>query len=139
MAITDRKYDGKGLSLTIDSVEYNIDASQIVLDTEDADDLTFAELAAGGKQWFFTITSVIRSSMTDSLWGKAWDDHGVEDVAFLYKPFGNAVATAAQPHFSGTLTIPDPVGLGGESGSTWTYELRLDVDGVPTRLTGGGS
>lgn len=130
------RYKGKDLSLTFDTEEINLEASSVILDNEDADDddVTFAELADGTpKQWFFTITA--RSNYgTGSFWSFCWDEVGAE-VAFLFKPYGNAAASPAQPHFSGTAVVAAKPPIGGEAGETFTFESRLDVEGEPLRIT----
>lgn len=137
MAINNGKFKGKGLSLTINSIEYNMDATSVVMDSEDADSdaTTFADLSAGGaKQWFFTVNAVSDYG-TGSLWSYVWDNSGDDDVAFLFKPYGNATASATQPHFTGTLTIPSKPSVGGDADKTFAFEARFDIDGEPQKVT----
>lgn len=129
------KFKGKNLSLLFDGTEeVNADGTSIVLDNEEADDdaTTFADLASGDpRQWFFQITAISDFSDT-SFWTVLWDNAG-EDLAFVFKPYGNAVPSAAQPHFTGTATVVAKPPIGGTAGETWTYEARLDVIGEPVR------
>lgn len=136
MALTNGKFKGKGLSLTIDSIEYRVDASSVLMDFEDADNdvVTFADLDNGGdKQWFFAI-SAVSDYATNSLWSYIWDNSGDDDIAFVFKPYGNSTASATQPHFTGTLTIGDRPAVGGEADSTFTFETRFDIDGTPLKV-----
>lgn len=129
------KYDGANLSLTFDGNEFNADGTSVVLDNEEGqnDTATFAELAAGDtRQWFFQI-SAIGDYAAGSFWDTLWENSGAS-VPFLFKPYGNAVASAAQPHFSGTAKVISKPPIGGGAGSTWTFDARLDVDGVPARV-----
>lgn len=130
------KYKGKDLSLTIDSEEVNLEGISVVLDSEDADtdSITFAELADGTpQQWFFTIKAVSDYG-SGSLWSKFWDSAG-DEVAYVFKPYGNATPTTAQPHFTGNVTITKKPPLGGDAGTTFTFEIRLDCSETPTRVT----
>lgn len=129
------KYDGANLSLTFDAQEFNADGTAVVLDNEegDTDSVTFAELAGGdARQWFFTLTAIGDYS-TGSIWDLLWTESG-NTVPFVFKPYGNATATAAQPHFTGTAKVLAKPPIGGTAGETWTFEARLDVEGVPTRV-----
>ncbi len=128
-----KKYKGKDLSLLFDGTqEINADGTSIVLDNEDAEEdaTTFADLQDGDpKQWFFTINAVSDYGPS-TFWRLCWENAG-QDVAFILKPHGNAVATDAQPHFTGTARINAKPPIGGSAGDVFTFEARLDVDGVP--------
>lgn len=129
------KYNGKDLSLTFDAVEFNADGTAVVLDNEegDTDSVTFAEVGAGDtRQWFFQLTA-LGDYAAGSIWDTLWENSGAT-VPFVFKPYGNAAATAAQPHFTGDCTVIAKPPIGGTAGETWTFEARLDVDGVPTRV-----
>lgn len=128
------KYKGKDLSLTINSEEINLEATQVLMDNEDADtdSVTFAELQDGTPvQWFFTINAVSDYG-TGSFWSLVWDNSGT-DVPFVFKPYGNATASAAQPHFTGTCTITRKPPVGGEAGETFAFETRFDIVGTPVK------
>lgn len=130
------KFKGKDLSLTIDGVEVNLEATSVVLDNEEADTdaVTFAELASGTPlQWFISIEAVADYG-TGSLWTTLWENSG-SDVAFVFKPYGNTVASATQPHFTGNATITAKPPVGGTANEVFTFEARLDVVGDPTRVT----
>lgn len=125
---------GTKLSLTIGSVEIHEDGTSVVMDSEEAngDVTTFADAELGGaRQHFFTIGAT-QSLQGDSFWRMVWANTG-EEAAFVYRPQGNVVATADEPHFTGTLTIGPKPALGGAAGTkvTFTFETRFDIDGVP--------
>jgi len=129
------KYKGKGLSLTIDGEEVNLEATSVTLENEEADTdaITFAELSSGNPvQWFFTVEAVADYG-SGSFWSTLWDNAG-DSVAFVFKPYGNATATASQPHFTGNATILNKPPVGGTANEVFTFEARLDVDGEPTRV-----
>ena len=130
------KYKGKDLSLTVDGVEFNLEATSVVLDNEDADNdaVTFADLQSGTpKKWFFTVEATADYADT-SVWSMLWDNAG-SDVAFALKPYGNETASPSQPHFTGTCTILSKPPIGGSANEVFTFEARLDVVGEPTRVT----
>jgi hypothetical protein len=130
------KYKGKSLSITVDAVEYNMDLTSIVLQNEEADDdaTTFADLATGGAvQWFFEIEAVSDYSAS-SLWSFLWTNAGDSDVAFVFKPYGNATPTASQPHFTGTFNVGSKPAVGGTANEVFTFEARLDVNGEPVKV-----
>jgi hypothetical protein len=133
------KFKGKNLSLTVDGTEFSADGTEVVLDNEEADDdaITFADLENGDAvDWFFAITAVSDYG-AGSFWDLLWENAGADAVDFVFKPYGNAVASATQPHFTGTCTIPKKPPVGGTAGETWTYEARLDVEGEPEKVITG--
>lgn len=130
------KYKGKSLSLTIGTTEFNDNVTSVTLTNEAADDdvTTFADLAAGGSvEWSINIEAVSDYSGT-SLWGYLWSNAGT-DKAFVLKPYGNAVATATQPHFSGTISLGSKPAIGGTANETFTFEYTAKLTGEPTRAT----
>lgn len=123
---------GKSLSLKIGDTEYMADATDIVLENEEADGdvTTFADAAAGGSvQWFFTMTA-LQSTDPTSLWRFLWDSTG-DEVTYDFAPHGNAVASATQPHFKGSVTVGSKPSVGGTANETFTFEVRLDCTGEP--------
>lgn len=130
------KYKGKDLSLTFGGTEVNLEATSVVLEHEEADGdaVTFAELAAGDAvQWYFTVNATSDYGPT-SFWTFCWENSGA-DVVFVFKPYGNALPTTAQPHFEGTASVVSKPPIGGTAGETFTFEARLDVAGTPERVT----
>lgn len=130
------KYDGRNLSLMINSVEFNAAGTSVTLQNEEADSeaVTFAELAAGtARQWFFELTAVSDYSQ-GSFWDMLWQNAG-STVNYVFKPYGNQTASASQPHFTGKVTINSKPPVGGDAGSIWTFDARLDCDDTPTKKT----
>lgn len=130
------------LKLEIDSVEFSAELTNARLSPTDADSdtVTFADAAAGGsKDWHLQGTAV-QDAATGSLWSKVFDESGTE-VPYTFIPYGNAVASAAQPHFTGTVTIGAPDGdfLGGDANASATAKFTFDIDwvctGKPTKVT----
>ncbi|WP_156718163.1 hypothetical protein [Nocardioides sp. Leaf307] len=136
MAIANGKYKGGQLSILINNVEYKGDLTNLIMNNEEADSdaTTFADEGAGGAlQWFMEGTAVSDFG-TGSLWNYAWTNSGQTGIAFVYKPYGNATATAAKPHFTGTLTLPAKPPVGGAAGETWSWDVRMDIAGTPTMV-----
>lgn len=135
-----KRIKGRQLALQFDATDYWADATACTLDNEEAegDVTTFADAAeqGGARQYFLNITAV-QSTDTESFWRYVWEHTG-EDVPFIYAPHGNETPTEAQPHFTGNCTIGPRPAIGGEAGreTTFTFETRFDVDGVPVMDTG---
>ncbi len=131
---------GVALKLTIGSpgVDYYADVTSCKITHEDADKdaVTFADAAEGAQAAKMT-GSGIQSTDTASLWSYIWD-HSGETVAFTHAPHGNAVATAAQPHFVGMVKIGNKPDLGGDAGktNTFTFDFEWEIDGTVTKDTG---
>lgn len=136
MAIANGKYKGKSLSIMVDGSEYNMEVRSVVLQNEEADDdaTTFADLASGGAvQWFFE-GEANSDYGTGTLWNYLWTHAGETDVDFVFKPYGNEAASAAKPHFTGTLNVGSKPPVGGTANETFSFEFRLDVNGEPVMV-----
>lgn len=126
---------GKKLALNLDGVEFFTDISKCVLDNEEKSGgvTTFEDASKGEDRTFFFDLTAIQSTDPTSFWSQCWD-HSGEDVTFIYAPHGNAVATAAQPHFIGILTIGAKPSIGGEAGpNEYSFDTRWDVVGAPEK------
>lgn len=133
------KYKGNNLSLVFTqgvlTEEVNLEATSVVLANEEGDDdeVTFAELASGANvQWYFEITATSDYAAA-TWWTFCWEKAG-QTATFVFKPYGNASASASQPHFTGSVTMGAKPGVGGAAGETWTFEKRMDLVGEPTRV-----
>ncbi len=130
---------GANLSLMIGSppVEYKADisASTITNEEKSADVTTFADVVAGDDRDYFLNFSAIQSTDAASLWDYVWENAGLEAVAYTYAPHGNAAPSAAEPHFTGTLTIGPAPTLGGEAGkdNTYTFDAQWLLDAKPVK------
>jgi hypothetical protein len=137
MALNHAKYDGAQLSLTINSVEYNMDLTKAVITNEAADesDASFADLANGGALNWNLEFEAFSDYGTGSLWSYIWDNAGDTGVAYLLKPYGGT-ASATAPHWSGTLKVgAKPGNIGGTAGETFKFEGVFKLEGEPTRVT----
>lgn len=131
---------GTKLSITVGTQELHCQSSKVIMDNEEASDgvTTFCDAEAGGAFNHFLDLTSLQSTATDSFWSYLWDNPATE-AAFVYRPHGNAVATANEPHFTGTLKTPGkkPT-LGGEAGKAndFTFDTRLEIIGEPVKDLG---
>lgn len=73
--------------------------------------------------------TILQDLTTDSLWDLAVNQAGTA-VACIYKPYGNAVASSAKPHYGFNATPSGPTGdtiLGGDAAEDGTQGLTVDV------------
>jgi hypothetical protein len=130
------------LVLTIGGTDYTAQVSKAVITSGDADSdfLTFAVAAAGGAREYRLEFEAVQDMATGTLWDKVWTATGTS-VAYILKPYGNATASPAQPHYSGNATITEPDGdfIGGEADSStsgrMTFECSWVLDARPTKVT----
>lgn len=131
------RVSGRNLSLTFDDVEINCVSTSIVLDVEkaDADRVTFADVIAGDDWvWTFTITGYPDYS-PGTFWTLLWETPAFTPIPYLFKPYGNNLPSAAEPHFEGWATIDQKPPIGGDAGSYWTFGTRLTCTARPERVT----
>jgi len=149
---------GKGLTFSFGNpaVAYECDLISAVLEQTDQSStntdsvVTFCDAAAsaGGKKWVLNIEAIQSTDVaggagaTDSLHTLIWNSAakaGGAEIPFEFAPYGNAVATTAQPHFTGTAVVPQggfPAigGSAGDNSFTWSYTFDVK-DGLVTRKT----
>lgn len=130
------------LTVSIGGTDYTAQVfnCEIVSRAADSDQTTFAEAAAGGGRIYslkFVMVQDIASAT--GLWDKIWTAAGTS-IAALIKPYGNAAASASQPHFTGNVTVTEPDGtlVGGDADASttarWTAEVSWDFTAKPTRI-----
>jgi len=108
----------------------------------DSDFTSYADAAAGGAlDWFLEFTAA-QDMATGSLWRYLWDNPGTT-VAIKVNPYGNATATATEPHYSGNVTVkvPEGVVIGGDANASTTakqtFEAKWQWTAKPTELVTG--
>jgi hypothetical protein len=129
------------LTLTIDGDEVTPEVSkaEILAEETDSDFVSFADAAAGGGRTYKLALTFTQNLAAASLWDKVWAESGTE-VPVLVRPYGNATATAGEPHFSGTVVVTEPDGtiLGGEADASstarWVTEVEWVFTAKPTRV-----
>ncbi len=144
---------GKGITFTYDGVDYQCDLTSVVLEKTTADSgttdgtVTFCDVGsatAAGNVWQMNITAIQSTDYTPdkALQMLIWDlakDGG--EMAFVFAPNGNETASQNEPHFTGTVEVPEggyPT-LGGDAGEdTWTFDYTFVVkDDVVNRIGAG--
>ena len=129
-------------TFTINSVEYDASVSKFEVTADDAgnDFVTFAAALEGGAKEYTLNLTFPQDHSTGSLWELMEANVG-QEIDVLYRPYGNATATATRPHFEFTVTVTRPNGtiLGGEADSSTTAVNTLDVEwkltAAPVKVT----
>ena len=132
------------LKVKIGSTEYTAEVSrcQVVSAPADSDFTSFADAASGGAREYALELTMKQDMAASSLWRLIWASAGTS-VAAKVNPYGNATATATEPHYSGNVTITEPDGvlIGGEANSSvsarMTTEVRWVFTAKPTELVTG--
>lgn len=116
--------------------DFSADLLSYIFENEEADSdtITFEDAASGGARQWYMRGEAIQSLASASFWEYVWANSG-EEVAFVVAPFGNAVASATQKHFTGTLKIGPKPNFGGEANTSstaaFTFEFEFELIGEP--------
>lgn len=122
---------GKTIIFEVDGTEYQGGCRNVTFSS------AVNELGFGNYEDSLDFTAVVegyQDMASNSLWSYLFANPG-KSVALTYAPFGNEIATSAQPHFTATgyvETVPD---LGGTAGEFFTFSMNIILDGKPTRVT----
>lgn len=130
------------LTLTIDGEEVapEVSSARISSGETDSDFVSFADAAAGGGRTYTLALTFVQDAAAGSLWDQVWSNAG-SDVPVVVRPYGNAVPTPAEPHFTGDVTITEPDGdmLGGDADPSNTARFTTEVEWAfvdkPLRVT----
>lgn len=130
------------LVISIGGTDYTAQVSncEITSQAAESDVTTFAEAAAGGLREYRLKFTAIQDLAVGTVWDRIWTAAGTT-AAVLIKPYGNATATVAQPHYSGNVTITEPDGtlIGGEANASTTSRFTFEAEWVyaakPTKVT----
>ena len=125
-----------GIVFTANAVEYDGDVKRVRITSEDKDDsdLTFEEAAAGETKDYRLAVTALQSTDAGSFWRYLWDNPGAE-FPVVYGPHGNAVPSAAQPHFVMTVKASGKPEIGTEAKRAKDradFEYELEVVTGPT-------
>lgn len=130
------------LTLGAPGIDHSADVISWTIENDeaDADVVTFEDAANGGGRQFFLRGSAIQSTQSAAFWRYVWENSGETEIPYTIAPHGNAVPTADEPHFVGTLTIGPKPTIGGEASSSATSAFSFDyefaIDGEPTMDVG---
>lgn len=130
------------LKIEVDAVEYTAEVSKAVVTSaeSDSDFLTFAGASAGGARDYKLEFTAAQDAAAGTLWSEVFDNAG-DTVPVTLMPYGNAVPSAAEPHFTMNAVISEPDGdfIGGEADSSssarFTFECAWELEGKPVRVT----
>ena len=131
----------RALVITVGGTDYTAQCSKAVIASGPApsDFTTFAAAAAGGAREYRLNFTAAQDMAASTLWDKVWTAAGTS-VACILKPYGNATASATQPHYSFNATVAEPDGdfIGGEANPSttarMTYECSWVLDAKPTKV-----
>lgn len=137
------RISGRLLTLKIDGTDYADQVSRAVVTSGEgeSDFITFANAAAGGSRDYKLALTMAQDAAAGSLWSEIFDNVG-DTVPYIIAPYGNEIATAAEPHFGGNAIISEPDGdfIGGEANasptSVMTVEVEWSTTGRPAKITG---
>lgn len=132
----------RSLKITIDAVERyaEVFAAAVNADDAEADEVTFAEAAAGGARSYVLALTLTQDMAAGTLWTSIFEEAGT-DVPVVIMPYGNASPSASQPHFTATASIREPNGtmIGGEADANPLTRFNVEVEwpllAKPVRLT----
>jgi hypothetical protein len=123
------------LKFKIGTTEHTAEASRVEITSgaADSDFTSFADAAAGGAREYALELTMRQDMATTSLWRYLWAQAG-QSLAVKVNPYGNATATATEPHYTGNVIITEPDGvlMGGEANSSATARMTVTVRWVFT-------
>lgn len=130
------------LKISVAGTDYTAQVSKAVITSgeSDSDFVTFADAAAGGARQYNLEATAVQDLATGTLWDKIWTAAGTT-VACVLMPYGNAVASVSQPHYSFNAVVTEPDGdfIGGEADKSTTARMTTEfswpLEGKPTKVT----
>lgn len=124
------------LKIEVDGTEYTADVSNARFTSaeSDSDFVSFADAAAGGKRDYQLEGTIAQDAAADTFWDIIYSQTG-SDLPVTLMPYGNAVPSAEEPHFTSTITVTEPDGdlLGGEANASPTARFTLEFAFPATR------
>jgi hypothetical protein len=124
------RISGRLLTLDVDGTDYADQVSKAVITSgeSDSDFVTFADAAAGGSRQYALELTMAQDLAAGALLREVIDNVG-DTVPFTMAPYGNAVASASQPHIEGNAVISEPDGdfVGGEADMSTTAVMTTEV------------
>jgi len=132
----------RNLTLTIGGTEFaaQVFDAKFTSAAADSDDVTYAEAGSGGGRTYALDLVLTQDMAASTLWTEMWENTG-DDIAVLLRPYGNASASASQPHFTATVNIREPDGdlIGGTADLSPSARQKIEVSwpctAKPVRVT----
>ncbi len=129
------------IELTVDTTDRSGEVSKAVISSaeSDSDFLSFQDARSGGGRDYKLEMTIAQDHATDTLWDLIWTGAGTE-VDGIYAPYGNAVASATEPHYTFTAVVAEPDGtlMGAEANKSPSAVATVDVawklTAKPTKL-----
>lgn len=121
---------GKSIVFKVDNVDYAGGVSNVVFSS------AVGKLGFGNYEDSLDYTCAVtgfQDGASNSLHTYLWDNPGVS-IDIVYAPYGNATATANQPHFTATGYAETIPAVGGAAGEYFVYDLNIILDGKPVRV-----
>lgn len=129
------------ISLEVETTDRSDEVSKAVITSNpaDADFMSFLESRSGGSREYSLDMVIAQDHASGTLWDLIWTGAGTL-VTGTYAPYGNEVASAAQPHYDFEAKVSEPDGdfLGAEADDSTTAVATIEVSwkltGKPTKV-----
>lgn len=130
------------IALEVEAVDRSDEVSkaEILSAASESDFQSLQESRSGGAREYALEMTIAQDHASGTLWDLIWTGAGTE-VDGVYAPYGNAVASVTQPHYSFTAVVAEPDGrfLGSESNDSASAVATVDVSwsllAKPTKVT----
>jgi hypothetical protein len=130
------------LTLTVagNSATDQVATAKFTAGDADSDFVTFADAAAGGARQYNLEFTAAQDMVSGTLWDLIWTSPGTTVLARI-APYGNAVASVAQPHYEASVVVKEPDGdfIGGDADvsttAKMTYSAVWPCTAKPTKIT----
>lgn len=118
------------LKIEVDGDEYTAQVSKAAFRSAptESDFVSFEDAANGGARDYFLDVIAMQDAATGSFWDLVWSQAGAE-LPVTVMPYGNAAASAGEPHFTATVVVQEPDGdlLGGEANRSTSARQKIEV------------
>lgn len=117
-----------------------VSKAEILSAAAETDFVSFEEARSGGSREYTLDMTIAQDHASATLWDLIWTGAG-DTIEGVYAPYGNAVASAGQPHYEFEAVVSEPDGrfLGGEATDSTRAVATIDVSWAlvakPTKVT----
>lgn len=118
------------IALDVEGTDRSNEVSKCVITSAptDADFMSFTEARSGGGRDYGLDLTIAQDHAVGTLWDLIWTAPGtLADI--IYAPYGNEVASAAQPHYAAPAKVAEPDGdfMGAEASDALTGVATIEV------------